>query len=105
MLLVKSAICAGNQNFVAAEAPSGFAGTLQSAPYGKEVTKTSLMVAIEEFRDTPELALEKNAPKAQFSFAYRAGLRGAAAGGVGMGVSGMGSEGLVLGCIEAKFCK
>ena len=26
-------------------------------------------------------------------------------GGVGMGVSGMVSVGLVLGCIEAKFCK
>ena len=33
----------------------------------------------------------------------RAGLRGG--GGVGMGVSGMVSVGLVLGCIEAKFCK
>ena len=34
---------------------------------------------------------------------YRAGLRGG--GGVGMGVSGMVFVGLVLGCIEAKFCK
>ena len=33
----------------------------------------------------------------------RAGLRGG--GGVGMGVSGMVFVGLVLGCIEAKFCK
>ena len=35
--------------------------------------------------------------------ANRAGLRGG--GGVGMGVSGMVFVGLVLGCIEAKFCK
>ena len=35
--------------------------------------------------------------------ADRAGLRGG--GGVGMGVSGMVFVGLVLGCIEAKFCK
>ena len=34
---------------------------------------------------------------------FRAGLRGG--GGVGMGVSGMVFVGLVLGCIEAKFCK
>ena len=34
---------------------------------------------------------------------YRVGLRGG--GGVGMGVSGMVFVGLVLGCIEAKFCK
>ena len=34
---------------------------------------------------------------------HRAGLRGG--GGVGMVVSGMVSVGLVLGCIEAKFCK
>ena len=33
----------------------------------------------------------------------RGGLRGG--GGVGMGVSGMVFVGLVLGCIEAKFCK
>ena len=33
----------------------------------------------------------------------RAGLRGGV--GVGMGVSGMVSVGLVLSCIEAKFCK
>ena len=33
----------------------------------------------------------------------RVGLRGG--GGVGMGVSGMVFVGLVLGCIEAKFCK
>ena len=33
----------------------------------------------------------------------REGLRGG--GGVGMGVSGMVFVGLVLGCIEAKFCK
>ena len=36
-------------------------------------------------------------------YVIRAGLRGG--GGVGMGVSGMVSVGLVLGCIEAKFCK
>ena len=36
-------------------------------------------------------------------WAFRAGLRGG--GGVGMGVSGMVFVGLVLGCIEAKFCK
>ena len=35
--------------------------------------------------------------------ADRAGLRGG--GGVGMGVSGMVFVGLVLGCIEANFCK
>ena len=34
---------------------------------------------------------------------YREGLRGG--GGVGMGVSGMVFVGLVLGCIETKFCK
>ena len=34
---------------------------------------------------------------------HRVGLRGG--GGVGMGVSGMVFVGLVLGCIEAKFCK
>ena len=34
---------------------------------------------------------------------FRVGLRGG--GGVGMGVSGMVFVGLVLGCIEAKFCK
>ena len=33
----------------------------------------------------------------------RVGLRGG--GGVGMGVSGMVFVGLVLGCIETKFCK
>ena len=35
--------------------------------------------------------------------AIRAGLRGG--GGGGMGVSGMVFVGLVLGCIEADFCK
>ena len=38
-----------------------------------------------------------------FVTSSRVGLRGG--GGVGMGVSGMVFVGLVLGCIEAKFCK
>ena len=42
-------------------------------------------------------------PKFSNSLVSRAGLRGG--GGVGMGVSGMVFVGLVLGCIEAKFCK
>ena len=38
-----------------------------------------------------------------FGTISRVGLRGG--GGVGMGVSGMVFVGLVLGCIETKFCK
>ena len=48
-------------------------------------------------------AHEPASAKASYYRNYRVGLRGG--GGVGIGVSGMVFVGLVLGCIEAKFCK
>ena len=56
-----------------------------------------------EYVRAMETAAHLALPSASWRTEFRAGLRGG--GGVGMGVSGMVFVGLVLGCIEAKFCK
>ena len=61
---------------------------------------SSIMFAFHGMSDCPET---REFVSALTSMVHRVGLRGG--GGVGMGVSGMVFVGLVLGCIEAKFCK
>ena len=58
---------------------------------------------VEALLDAEEARKPKPHPAGLDQKVARVGLRGG--GGVGMGVSGMVFVGLVLGCIEAKFCK
>ena len=53
--------------------------------------------------ETHKTAQILTGPRRDIPIALRAGLR--VGGGVGMGVPAMVFVGLVLGCIEAKFCK